>query len=170
MIIIFKKKNYFKASEFVPVMIQTSETNKFIMCTLSKEKAVFQQQLELELNAGECVNFSLGAESGSVHLTGLYINEHVHGDSCGQDQQDMDEYLKKVNEDYFNQDDDDDEDDEDGDEFDEDDDDEDEDDDDEDDDDEDDDDDDEDDEEDEEEEEVNGENNLNIHSIFIYNY
>lgn len=48
------------------------------MCTLNRT-TVLQQQIALELNSGESVTFSLGGEKGSVHLTGLYINEQRAG-------------------------------------------------------------------------------------------
>jgi len=58
--------------EFVPVVVETSSTNKYVICTLSKQH-VLQQPIELELNSGESVTFCLGAKKGAVHLTGYYL-------------------------------------------------------------------------------------------------
>ena len=68
------------------------------MCTLNTTN-VLQQQIALELNAQETVTFSLGGEKGSVHLTGLYINEQRAGLELGEgeDQEDaMPNLSRKV--------------------------------------------------------------------------
>jgi hypothetical protein len=70
--------------EFVPVLIQSSETSKYIMCTLSK-KHQLQQPLQLMINAGETVTFTLNCLKGKVNLTGYYLNEMPMQDECGHD-------------------------------------------------------------------------------------
>jgi hypothetical protein len=74
----------------VPVVLKLSEDSTFVVCTLSKERSILQQQLQLVLNPGENVKFSLGAKKGSVSLTGYYVNEemfddHEHGEDCGEE-------------------------------------------------------------------------------------
>ena len=71
-----------KASEFVPIFIHTSETNKYILCTLTKSQQL-QQPLKLIINAGENVHFSLGCEKGKVYLTGYFLGDL--GGGCGHD-------------------------------------------------------------------------------------
>ena len=76
----------------MPVFIHTSETSKYILCTLSKTQQL-QQPLKVIINAGENVHFSLNCEKGKVHLTGYFLadmmgacdhehgEEHAHGSS-----------------------------------------------------------------------------------------
>jgi hypothetical protein len=61
-----------KGDEYVQVILATSETNKHILCTLSKQHNVFQQKIDLQINAGETVNLYLNCKQGNVHLTGYY--------------------------------------------------------------------------------------------------
>lgn len=63
------------SSDYVRVMVQSNESNKYLICTLSQTK-VLQQPITLELNMGETVTFSVDSDKGSVHLTGLYIAQH----------------------------------------------------------------------------------------------
>lgn len=56
-----------------------SESNKFLLCTLNKDK-LMQQPINIELNAGETVTFFIDGPKGSVHLTGMYISEHAGQD------------------------------------------------------------------------------------------
>jgi len=66
------------------------------MCTLNSTN-VLQQQIALELNAQESVTFSLVGEKGSVHLTGLYINEQRAGLNLGEDDEEgMPNMSRKV--------------------------------------------------------------------------
>ncbi|CAF0961621.1 unnamed protein product [Brachionus calyciflorus] len=63
-----------KCDEYVPVVVKTSETSSYVICTLSKDR-VMQQQLQLMINAGENVKFTLNAEHGCVNLTGYYLQD-----------------------------------------------------------------------------------------------
>lgn len=67
-------------NEFVPVYIEQG-SNKFIICTL-KVPNVLQQQLNLELNAGETVNIYTEANA-IVHLTGFHVDEPDYEDQQG---------------------------------------------------------------------------------------
>lgn len=110
-----------KSDDFVPVHIEIGESKKYLLCTLSKTSHVLQQQLAIEINAGETVTFSLGAANGSVHLSGSFLNQD---DPCGDHDGEQAEFMKQL-EKYSKRsrggeddDDDDDEDDDDEDEFD----------------------------------------------------
>lgn len=69
----------------MPVIVETSESKNFIVCTLSKANKLLQQTLQLTINAGEHVSFHLNCEKGSVHLTGYYLVpeecEHEHDEA-----------------------------------------------------------------------------------------
>jgi len=83
-------------SNSVQVFVGSSESNKFLMCTLNNT-TVLQQQIALELNAQESVTFSLAGDKGSVHLTGLYINEQRAGLNLGEgDEEGMPNMTRKV--------------------------------------------------------------------------
>ena len=62
----------FKDDKFVPVVVEQG-TNSYILCTLHAPN-LLQQPLQLEINKGETVRFSLNG-NGVVHLTGYYITE-----------------------------------------------------------------------------------------------
>ena len=81
------------SDNFVRVMVSSgSEDNKFLLCTLNKDK-LMQQQINIELNVGESVTFFVDGAKGSVHLTGMYISEHAaSGDQLGEEN-----FSNKVN-------------------------------------------------------------------------
>ena len=67
----------------MPIFVHTSESTKYILCTLSKSMQL-QQPLKVVINAGESVQFSLNCEKGRVYLTGYFLGD-MGGGGCGHD-------------------------------------------------------------------------------------
>lgn len=69
----------------VQVILEKSDAQNFIICTLNKQIHV-QQQIQLIINAGEQVSFHVkgGGDKAKVHLTGYYlITESCRNDHDG---------------------------------------------------------------------------------------
>jgi len=61
--------------ELVPVIVEFNDDPKTrrTLCTLSKQHALFQEQLQLSLVPGEIASFHLNCKKGRVHLTGYQM-------------------------------------------------------------------------------------------------
>lgn len=74
------------------MVIEKSDSKKFILCTLSKTVQL-QQPLNVILNAGESVTFYTNAKNGVINLTGYYMlenefdnyNDDMGGHNCATD-------------------------------------------------------------------------------------
>jgi hypothetical protein len=121
-----------ESDEYVPVVAETNssnETQKVIICTLSKKHNILQQTLDLDLNTGESVTFTLSNAKGIVNLSGFPLPDspmddgefdededgplHQHAGGCCSDDDEDDEEEDSDDEDDDEDEDEDDEDDDD---------------------------------------------------------